>query len=304
MAERRDHERVAPWGHAEEVPRRTLRQGAGVEQQLSGGAVRSVSFDHIERLVDGATHDGVEELERILAPEEIKPNECGSRRAKLACSHASKRGRVAQRCPVAEDRGRAEQGKRLRRQAREAKPDGARNALRPDLQQTGHVLSGRADSLPCNPVEDRADQERISPSRRFERHTEGFVRVQTMQLARQHGDRGTPQRLGANHGGLRIGDELCHKCGIAPLSLRWPRRRGDDERHSLEPSRQVEKPPQGGAVRPVQIIDREKRRLLQGHVGREPIEAVEDRKGALCGRVLRADELRGTEERFHERGRP
>ena len=61
---------------------------------------------------------------------------------------------------------------------------------------------------------------------------------------------------------------------------------GDEERHSLEPSRQVEEPPQGGGVRPVQVVDREQRRLLKGHVGREPVEAVEDREGALCGRVL------------------
>jgi hypothetical protein len=30
--------------------------------------VRGVSFDHVEGLVDGAANDGVEELERILAP--------------------------------------------------------------------------------------------------------------------------------------------------------------------------------------------------------------------------------------------
>ncbi len=188
LAERRDHERVGLRGDAEEVPRRLLRRRAGLEQQLSGQAVGGVSFDHIERLVNCAADDGVEELERILATKEVKPNEGGGGRTKLACFHAGKRGRVAQRGPVAEDRGRAEEGQRLMRQAGEAKPDGSRNALRADLQQPGHLLSGRAGSLPCNRVEHRADEERISASRRFEGGAEGFVRSQTMQLAREHGD--------------------------------------------------------------------------------------------------------------------
>jgi hypothetical protein len=51
------------------VPRRTLRRGTGVEQQLSGEAMRGISLDHIERLVDGAPDDGVEELQRILPAE-------------------------------------------------------------------------------------------------------------------------------------------------------------------------------------------------------------------------------------------
>ena len=230
LAERRDHERVGPWGDAEEVPRRTLRRRAGLEQQFGGRAVRGVSFDHIERLVDGAADDGVEELERILAPQEVKPNEGGGGRTKLACFHAGERGRVAQLGPVAEDRGSAEEGKRLRRQASEAKPDGARNALRSDFQQTGHLLGGRAGSLPCNRVEHRADEERISAGRRLEGGAEGFVRLQTVQLAREHGDRGTPKRLGANRGGLRIGDRAPRQVwdrDSRPRAAASPRRRGE-----------------------------------------------------------------------------
>ena len=286
LAERRDHERVVLWGDAEQVPRRTLRPRAGLEQQLSGRAVRSVSFDHIERLVDGAADDGVEELERILAPEEVKPNECGGGRTKLACAHAREGGRVAQLGPVAEDRRRAEEGKRFRRQASKAKPDRARNALRSDFQQTGHLLGRRAGSLPGNRVEHRADEERISAGRRFEGGAEGLVRLQTVQLAREHGDRGTPKRLGANRGGLGIGDQLYDKCGIAALTLGRPGCGGDEQRHSLEPPRQVDEPAQRGGVGPVQVVDREKRRLLKGHVGGEPVEAVEEREGALRGRVL------------------
>ena len=54
----------------------------------------------------------------------------------------------------------------------------------------------------------------------------------------------------------------------------------------------------------MQVVDHEQRRLLKGHVGREPVEAVVDRERALCGRVLRSGELRRSEERFHEHGGP
>jgi hypothetical protein len=107
-----------------------------------------------------------------------------------------------------------------------------------------------------------------------------------MQLTCEHGDRGTPERLRADHGGLRIGDELGDECGVAAFALGRPGPGGDEEGHSLEPSRQVEEPPQRGGVRPVQIVDGEKRRLVEGHVGGEPVEAVKDRERALCGRIL------------------
>ena len=210
---------------------------------------------------------------------------------------------MAQLGPVAEDRGRAQKGKRLGRQAREAKPDHARNALPSDFQQMRDVLGGRRGSLPCNRVEHRADEERIPAGRRFEGGAEGFVRLQTVQLPREQSDRGTAKRLGTNRGGLRIGDQLCNERRVAPLSLRRPGAGRDEQRDSLEPSRQVEQPAQRGRVRPMQVVDYEQRRLVKGHVGSEPVQAVEDREGALRGRLLGSGELRGAEERFHERGR-
>jgi hypothetical protein len=115
LAECRDHERVGPWGDAEEVSRRTLRLGAGLEQQFSGRAVRGVSFDHVEGLVDGAADDGMEELERILATEEVKPDEGGGGRTQLAFLHAGEGGRVAQLGPVTENRCRAQEDQRVAR---------------------------------------------------------------------------------------------------------------------------------------------------------------------------------------------
>jgi hypothetical protein len=54
----------------------------------------------------------------------------------------------------------------------------------------------------------------------------------------------------------------------------------------------------------VQVVDREQRRLLKGHVGGEPVEAVEERERALCESILCSGKLRGFEKRFHERRRP
>src|SRR5262245_29121374 len=198
--------------------------------------------------------NGVGELERILATEEVKPDQRRGGWTELAFFQAGESGGMAQLASVAEDRGRAEEGKRLRLQAGEAKPDDARNALSPDLEQTGSVLGGRTDSLPCNRVENRADEERIAAGRRLERGAEGIVRLQAVQLVREHGDRGAPERLGTDCDRLRIGHELCDECGIAALSLRGPGRRGDEERHTLEPSCQVDEPAQGGGVRPVQVV--------------------------------------------------
>jgi hypothetical protein len=304
LPERRDHERIRLWGHAQQVHRRTLGRGAGLEQQFGGRAVRGPSLDHIQRLVDGAADDGVEELQRILAAEEVEPDEGGGSRTKLTCFHAGERRRVAQLDPVAQDRGRAEQGQRLRPQPSEAKPDHPGNALRTDLQQTRRVLGGRAGSLPCDRVEHRADKEWVAAGRRFERGAEGLVRLQAVQLAREHRDRGTPERLGTNRCDLRVGDELGDKHGIVALSLGRPGPGDDEERHSLQPSRQVQEPPQGGGVRPVQVVDRQQRRLVQGHVRREPVEAVDDREGALCGGVLRTGGPGGSQQRRDECGRP
>jgi hypothetical protein len=120
------------------------------------------------------------------------------------------------------------------------------------------MLGRRTDPLLCNRFKHSPDKERISAGRRFQRGAEGFVWLEPVSLAREHRDRAPPQRFGANHNRLRIADELCHKRGIVTFALRRPRSRCDQERHSLQPSRQVEKPPQRWSVRPMQIIDQER----------------------------------------------
>ena len=240
--------------------------------------MRGVSLDHIQRLVDGAADDGVEELERILATEEVEPNEGGGGRAKLTCCQVGERRRDAARSrrPGPRPRG---AGPAPPAAAERGEPDDPRNALRADFQQTRRALGGRAGSLPGNRVEHRADEEWVATGRRLEGGAEGLVRLQAVQLAREHRDRATPKRLGANRGDLRVGDQLGDKDGIVALALggRVP-----------ATTRSAALPPAfasgtaataGGSVRPLQIIDGEQRRPLQGHVGREPVEAVDDREG-------------------------
>ncbi len=123
------------------------------------------------------------------------------------------------------------------------------------------------------------------------------------RLAREDGDGGAPKRFGANRRGIGIGDEVRDKRGLSALRLGRPRRRNDEERQSLEPSRQVEEPPQGRGVAPVQVVERKKRRLLKGDVRREPVEAMEDREGSLAVPFWRSDQSRSSEEPFHERRR-
>ena len=217
---RRDHERVGLWGDAKEVPRRTLRRRAGLEQQLSGRAVRGVSFDHVERLVDGAADDRVEELERILAPEEVEPNEAAAAGPSSPASTPA-RAAAAQLGPVAEDRGRAEEASASGgRRARRSRPREKRPALR--FPAAGARTRRSGCSLPCNRVQHRADEERIAAGRRLERGAEGLVRLQTAARARALRSRHA-QAVRANRGNLRIGDQLRDKRGIAALSLRRPR---------------------------------------------------------------------------------
>ena len=73
--------------------RRALR-GAGVEEQF-GPAVGGVPLDDIERLVDGATDDGVEELERIFAAEQVEPYQCGGGGTSASASTPARAARVA-----------------------------------------------------------------------------------------------------------------------------------------------------------------------------------------------------------------
>jgi hypothetical protein len=54
----------------------------------------------------------------------------------------------------------------------------------------------------------------------------------------------------------------------------------------------------------VQVVDHQQRRLVQGHVGRQPVEAVDDREGALCGSVLRTGGPGGPHQRRDQGRRP
>ena len=268
-----------PWGNAQQVPGRTLRRGAGLEQQFGGRAMRGVSLDHIQRLVDGAADDGVEELERILATEEVEPNEGGGGRAKLTCCQVGERRRVTQLGPVAQDRGRAGAGP--------APPAAAERggARRPEKRPARRfpadapALGGRAGSLQATASSTAPTKSGLPPvavSRAAQKVSSGSRPCSS----REHRDRATPKRLGANRGDLRVGDQLGDKDGIVALALggRVPRRRGA----ALPPAfASGTAATAGGSVRPLQIIDGEQRRPLQGHVGREPVEAVDDREGPL-----------------------
>jgi hypothetical protein len=106
------------------------------------------------------------------------------------------------------------------------------------------VVGGRADFLSRNRIEHRAEEQRISAGRRFEGGAEGIVWLETVQFAREHGDRRTAERFGSNRRGLRDGDELRDERRIAALSLGRPHSRDDEERDSVEPPRQVEEPAQ------------------------------------------------------------
>ena len=264
--------------------------------------MRGVSLDHIQRLVDGAADDGVEELERILATEEVEPNEGGGGRAKLTCCQVGERRRVTQlgpspRTEAARSRASASGRSRARRS-----PTTRETPCAPISSRRASALGGRAGSLPGNRVEHRADEEWVATGRRLEGGGRRSRPAPGRAARREHRDRATPKRLGANRGDLRVGDQLGDKDGIVALALggRVPRRRGA---HSLQPSRQVQQPPQGGVCPCRSSMASRAASALQGHVGREPVEAVDDREGPLRPRP-EGRRLRGSQQRRDECGRP
>ena len=121
---------------------------------------------------------------------------------------------------------------------------------------------------------------RRSPSRGRRRRPR---RAPDRAASRERGDRGTAKRFGADRGGFRIGDELCDERGIAALALGRPGC-GSDEEALPRAFASGRGATAARRVRPVQVVDREQRRLVKGHVGGEPVQAVEDREGALGGR--------------------
>ena len=286
LAKRRDHEPVGLRGDAEQVPRRTLRQRAGLEQQLSGRAVGGVSFHHVQGLVDGAAHDRVKELERILPPKEVKPNEGGRGRPKLdhstpASSAAWRSSVPSPRIEAARSRASASGGRRARRSPTARETPCAPISSRWGACSAVGLVPSRATASSTAPT--KSGFPPVAASRAAQKASSGFrpcsSPASTAIEARPSGSGRIAVASGsAISSATRVGSRPSPSGGRVPSY--------DEERHSLEPSRQVEKPPQRGGIRPVQVVDREQRRQLEGHVGGEPVEAVQDREGALCGHIL------------------
>ena len=79
-------------------------------------------------------------------------------------------------------------------------------------------MLGRRTDLPCDRIEHRDDEERIPARLRYECAGEGIVRLQAVQRASEHGDRGRPERFGRIAAASGVGDQLCDEDGIAALS--------------------------------------------------------------------------------------
>ncbi len=142
----------------------------------------------------------------------------GRRRPPWRARAASRSAVPSPRIEAARRTASAPGGRRARRS-----PTARDTPSAPISSSRGMCSAVRAASLPCHRVEHRVDEERIATGGRFEGGAEGVVRLQAVQLAREHGDRRTPERFGTDRRGLRIGDELGDKRGIAALALRRPR---------------------------------------------------------------------------------
>ena len=103
-AERVDHERVGAAVDEHQVRRGLLGRHAGLEPQLGGAAVAVAARDRVEVLVDRAAHDRVEELDRVVADEQVGAQQHARRVRGGRVVEAREHAGLAQLGAVAEDR--------------------------------------------------------------------------------------------------------------------------------------------------------------------------------------------------------
>jgi hypothetical protein len=233
--------------------------------------------------------------------QQLAPRECGrGEGGQLAVFEPGERRHVAQLGAIAEHGGGSREAPSLLRQAREPQRHRARHRLRADLMSAAGVPGDRLDALAMERGYERSHEERIAAGRRVACRRELRLGLAAVLLDhhRLHGllaERGRPDH---EHG--RVGDQLGQEPGLDGL-LGRAQAQHHQQREPFEPAAEEGQPPQARCVRPVQVVDHERRRAPCGKIGREPVEAVHDRERNVASSL--ACQLLVAEEPFREAGR-
>ena len=301
-AQRVHHEWVSRRRHQVEVRGHPLGLCAAAREQLRGLPVGEQPLRRLDRLVHSGAHHRVRELDRRrrhaqqLAPRERDRGE----RGQLAVFEPRERRHVAQLGAVAEHGGRGREAPGLLRQAREPQRNRAGHRFRADLVGAARVLGDRLDALPVQRSHERAHEERVAAGRRVARRHELGLRFAAV-LRYDHRVNGRLAERGrTDHQHGRVGHQLGQQLGLDGL-LRRAQAQHDQQWQPLEPAAEEGQPAQARRVRPVQVVDHERRRAPGGEVGREPVEPVHDRERDVA--PGRSGQLVVPEEPLREAGR-
>ena len=260
--------------------------------------------ERVEAVVDRGAHDGVEELDRVVADQQVGAQQDPRRLRRRRGLEPRERGDLAEaRC--------RRRGSPPPRAAPSPRPAAARAAARPrGRRRRGPSSSSTCAWSACGRTPSRAT---VSSSAST---SSGLPRVAASTAAQKllvavlveappHERRDRLGRQRARAGSRVVAGSASSSSsssGLAAL-LGRPRRHRDEQRQPVEPPREVAEPAQRRRVGPVQVVDREHRRLLEGEVGGEPVEAVHHRERRVALELGARDEVRRVEERLGERGR-
>ena len=208
---------------------------------------------------------------------------------------------------IAENRSRAKQMGRVRRQVTEPGRDAVGDRARTEFEDVARVLCGRCEAQSPDRVEQRDEIERVAPGTRSEGCRERRRGLIAEALARKSRRRFSAQHSRSHDRSERIRQQLRDQLRDVGL---FGRSRADkhQQREALEPTREVEQPAQRRLVCPVHVVDHQQRRRARGEIGGKPIEAVQHRERRLSSlmrcRLRRGREERSRQARPHRSGDP
>ena len=173
--ERRDDELIAGRNRADEVGRGLLGERTAIEQQLGGAAMGACALVGAHALEDAAADHRMDELDRVLVAEEIRPNERAGRRQRRRRVGPSECSGERKLRSVAEYRRCAQQAGGIGIEAGKASCDAMGDRLRPKLEHPRRLLGGGFRPFPPERIQQRSQIERVPARTRLQRCTESCV---------------------------------------------------------------------------------------------------------------------------------
>jgi hypothetical protein len=238
----------------------------------------------------------VRELERILAAQQARADECrGSVARQVGIHSGERRGErelrsVTEHSCCVRQRGGGCAG------AIDPQRNAARDPVSAGLEHVPDVVGGRLEAVRNRCVEQCSEVEGVAGRRMVERGGERWARCDTEAFFDQALHRRQPQETRADERTVGLAQNLGHERG----SLRLVGRSGrddDEQRQVGETASKEGEPAERRLVCPVHVVDDQHRRRDRGQICGEPEEPMQDAEAGLGGA-----HRSGVEQRRGERG--